>query len=188
MIDTQWIAITGAPSSGKTSVIDALAAAGYATQAEVARALIEEKLAAGQTLADIRNPENTRLLQQEILTRKAALEAAQNPGDIIFMDRGIPDSFAYFRQAGLDTAPVATAAQKFRYRAVFLFDRLPLKADTVRTESDAAAQQLENMFSQDYAQMGYAVVRVPVMPIVARADFILTRLGLPTLSSQAELA
>lgn len=188
MINTQWIAITGAPSSGKTSVINALASAGYTIQSEVARELIEQKLATGQTLADIRSPENTSLLQQEILGRKAALEETQSPQQTIFMDRGIPDSFAYFRLAGLDTAPVERAAQKFRYRAVFLFDRLPIKADAVRTESDAAAQQLEDMFLQDYAQMGYRVIRVPVMPIAARADFILTQLGLPALSSKAGLA
>jgi predicted ATPase len=188
MINTQWIAITGAPSSGKTSVIDVLAAAGYATQPEVARELIEQKLASGQTLADIRSPENTRGLQREILARKSALEDTQNPNDIIFMDRGIPDSFAYFRQAGLDTAEVAAAAQKYSYRAVFLFDRLPIKADSVRTEDNAAAQQLEDMFLADYRAIGYDVIRVPVMPIMARTDFILQHLGLPALSSKAGLA
>ncbi len=188
MINTQWIAITGAPSSGKTSVIDMLAAAGYATQAEVARDLIEQKLATGQTLADIRSPENTRALQRDILMRKSALEDAQDPDKIIFMDRGIPDSFAYFRQAGLDIAPVEKAAKKYRYHAIFLFDRLPIKADSVRTEDNAAAQQLEEMFLADYQRLGYDVTRVPVMPIMARADFILTHLGLPALSSKASLA
>lgn len=178
-VQTSWIAITGAPSSGKTSVIDELALHGYAVQAEVARAYIEEKLALGQSLDDVRGPAHVQAMQREIFARAFALEEQEDPARLVFLDRGLPDLFAYYRLVGLDAAELREAVQKFRYRAVFLLDRLPLKHDDVRSEDDAAAQQLENMFLADYKAVGYDVMRVPVLPVGARCDFILRKLGLP---------
>lgn len=41
--------VTGGPGSGKSTLIEALAAAGVTTSAEVGRAIIKEELAAGGT-------------------------------------------------------------------------------------------------------------------------------------------
>lgn len=180
-VATNWIAITGAPSSGKTSIIDALAGEGYKIQVEVARAYIEEKLAAGLTLEEIRGPGGVQEMQRQILARKLAMEQAQDPDEIVFMDRGLPDSIAYYRKAGLDVQPVLDAAALFQYRAVFILDRLPVKLDDVRLEDDAAAQQLDEMFEADYTKLGYSVVRVPIIPVTERANWILRHLGLPPL-------
>ncbi len=183
-IDTSWIVITGAPSSGKTSVVDALSARGYNVQGEVARELIEECLRHGLSLTDIK-ADGGKQLQRDILRIKASREKQLAPLDTVFMDRGMPDSISYFRLAGLDTEAAIAACRHFRYRAVFIFDRLPLLRDGIRSEDDAVAAEIDRMLQVDYQSLGYAPVRVPVMPIAGRTDFILQALGMTPLCGVA---
>jgi predicted ATPase len=176
--ETNWCVITGAPSSGKTSVVEELAHRGYAIQNEVARELIEACLRQGKTLAEIRDQAHAQQLQQRILKLKLAREKGLDRGALVFADRGTPDSITYFRIAGLDTKAAVEASHMFRYRAVFLFDRLPsFSKDGVRTESEQQAIEIDRMLYEDYKALGYAVTRVPVIPVAARADFILQKLG-----------
>lgn len=177
-INTSWIVITGAPSSGKTSVINALTARGYNVQDEVARELIEECLRHGLSLGDIK-ADGGKQLQEDILRIKSSREKQLAPLDTVFMDRGMPDSITYFRLAGLDTDAAMAACRRFRYHAVFIFDRLPVVSDGIRSEDEATAVQIDRMLMTDYQSLGYAPVRVPVMPVSARADFILQKLGMP---------
>jgi hypothetical protein len=53
-IPTNWHVITGAPCSGKTAVIEALARQGYRIVPEIARSYIESRLACGATLNAIK--------------------------------------------------------------------------------------------------------------------------------------
>ncbi|MDP2206918.1 MAG: ATP-binding protein [Alphaproteobacteria bacterium] len=175
---TGWVVITGAPSSGKTSVIEDLRARGYAVQGEVARELIEECLRRGLSVEDVRR-DGGKQLQQDILRIKSKREAALDPAECVFMDRGMPDSMAYFRLAGLDVAMAAQACMMFRYAAVFIFDRLPLVKDGIRAEDEAAAQKIDDMLRADYQSLGYDPIAVPVMPVTQRSDFILQALGMP---------
>jgi predicted ATPase len=169
--ETNWCAITGAPSSGKTAVIDELARRGYQTEPEIARELIEAGLKHGQKLQEIRA--QSLWLQNEILRLKLLREQAQDPQALIFLDRGLPDSVTYFRTAGLDLSAPREACMEFHYRHVFIFDRLAVVQDGIRTESDALAHQIDLALEQDYRDLGYTPIRVPVIPIPERADFIL---------------
>lgn len=175
---TKWVVITGAPSSGKTSVIEDLRARGYTVQGEVARELIEECLRRGLSVEAVRR-DGGQQLQRNILDVKLSREALLDPAQTVFMDRGMPDSMAYFRLAGLDVQTALKACSIYRYDAVFIFDRLPLVRDGVRAEDEALAARIDTMLRADYTALGYVPVEVPVMPVAARADFILNHLGLP---------
>lgn len=177
--ETNWCVFTGAPSSGKTSVIEELAHRGYAVQNEVARELIEGALRQGKTLVDIRDRAHVQQLQRRIVKLKLARERGLHRDVLVFGDRGTPDSIVYCKMADLDPAEAAAAARIFHYRAVFLFDRLPLVHDDVRTEDTAQAIEIEKQLVAAYEGLGYTLNRVPVMPIAARADFILEKLGFP---------
>ncbi len=172
---TNWCVITGAPSSGKTSVINALKARGYAAEDEVARELIEEALKDGRTLTQIRN--HPVRLQHNILSVSVAREEELDPAALVFLDRGLPDSLTYFRLAGhARPAGALAAARLFRYKAVFIFDRLPIVKDDVRTEDAALADRIDKMLEEDYRTVGYDPIRVPVLPIEERADFVLAHI------------
>jgi predicted ATPase len=170
-VKTNWCVITGGPSSGKTSVIEEFAKRGYPTEPEVARDLIESRLKLGERIEDVRS--RSEWLQNEILRLKLEHGRQQDPEKRVFLDRGIPDSLTYFRIAGLDTAAVKEASLEFHYHDVFIFDLLSLVRDGIRTESDIMAGQIDIALEKDYRDIGYSPIRVPVMPITDRADFIL---------------
>ncbi len=172
-VKTNWCVITGAPSSGKTSVINVLAARGYAVEHEVARAVMEIGLDLGYTLDQVRG--NSEVLQSVILAGKLAREKKMEPSQLAFLDRGIPDSLSYFRLASMDADIVYRAAREFHYRHVFIFDRLKVQPDGIRTESDEMGAEIDRALERDYRELGYTPVRVPVVSVEARADFILER-------------
>ncbi len=182
--DTNWCVITGAPSSGKTSVIDELAKRGYPVQTEVARELIEEALRHGMTLAEVRGKGYIQEFQQKILRFKLGRERALDTTKLVFNDRGTPDSIVYFRLAGLAVDDAVKASMVYRYKAVFMLDRLPLVKDGVRSEDDAQAEKIGGMIAEAYTALGYEMIYVPVLPILARADFILQKLGMPAENPQ----
>ena len=173
--ETGWCVITGAPSSGKTSVISELARRGFAVQGEVARELIEQGLSSGRSLVDIRH--DAKGLQTRILEVTLAREMDLDAKATMFLDRGLPDSITYFRLAGLDGFEARVASYLFQYRAVFIFDRLPVVKDEVRTEDEKLANKIDRMLEEDYRSIGYTPIRVPVMPIEERADFVLENIG-----------
>lgn len=171
---TNWCVITGAPSSGKTSVIKMLKERGYAVTDEVARELIEASIQRGRKLDDIRKDVDD--LQRGILQLGLAREMALDVKALTFMDRGLPDSLTYLRLAGLETLEAETMAHLFQYRAVFIFDRLPIVKDAVRTEDDAIADKIDRMLEEDYRRIGYTPIRVPVISIDKRTDLILSHI------------
>ncbi len=170
---TNWQVITGAPCAGKTSVIESLASSGFQVVDEAARAYVNESLAAGLTIelikAEIQEFETT------ILKRKQKAEAGLNPGQLVFLDRALPDSIAYFKLEGLDPSAAQAACSTFRYQNVFFFQRLPLRQDQVRREDEATAARLEQLLLEAYHSLGYAPIPVPPMSIEARAAFVLDK-------------
>lgn len=172
---TNWVVITGAPSSGKTSLINEFKARGFETQPESSRAVIEEKLRNGITLEDLlKDPE---ALEKAIVEREIALQKIRQTDKFIFLDRGMGDRVAYDRFIGLDEKLSFAAASQYRNRAVFILDRLPLEKDGVRLENEQEARQLDVLLEKAYGDLGYKPTRIRVMPIAHRANLILQNLG-----------
>ncbi|MBW2367990.1 MAG: ATP-binding protein [Deltaproteobacteria bacterium] len=170
----QWVVITGAPCSGKTTVIRELEKRGYPVVHETARAYIEKKLREGIPLDRIR--EDELAYESAILRQRAAIEKKLDPGLTIFFDRGIPDSIAYYRLTGLDDREPITLSRETRYKKIFLFERLPFESDAVRSEDDETAAQLETLVFKSYQMLGYRIVRIPVMPVIDRVNRVLENL------------
>lgn len=168
---THWIVITGAPCSGKTSVIRSLENRGYEVVHEAARALIDGSLAQGLTLEEIKSDELA--FEQRILSAKIAAESSLNADQQVFLDRAIPDSIAYFRHAGFDITEPLAASRLFQYKKIFLFERLLFKKDAVRSEDVAAATQIDRLLAESYGMLGYSIIRVPVMTAAERTAFVL---------------
>lgn len=172
---TNWCVITGAPSSGKTSVINELAKRGFAVRNEVARELIELGISRGRTLEQIRHDATS--LQKDILQTALAREMGLDPEKLLFLDRGLPDSITYFRRAGIDGIEARAASYLYQYRAVFIFDRLPVVKDAVRNEDDRIAGEIDRALEADYKSLGYTPIRVPVVPVSERTEFILKKVA-----------
>ena len=116
---TNWCVITGAPCSGKTSVVNELERRGYKVVHETARAYIDQQLAAGRRLDQIKADELA--FENHILNAKLAIESSLPANETIFFDRGIPDSIAYFKLAGLNPARACKKRQPVSLSPNFLF-------------------------------------------------------------------
>jgi len=88
-----WYVVTGAPCSGKTTLLSSLEKLGYKVVPEVARTYIDNFIKNGGTVENLRSDELK--FQEEVLTQKYKIEESLNQSEVIFFDRGIPDSYAY---------------------------------------------------------------------------------------------
>ena len=176
-IQTDWYVLTGAACCGKTTLLEGLAEKGYQTIPESARAYFEMELAKGRTLEEIRADDAA--LQRNILALQKEFESRYNVAETTFLDRGIPDSLAFFRIFGLDPNEILPECFNYHYAGVFLLERLPfLRDQTLGPEDDLASEFLTEWLSRDYNALGYHVVRVPVLPPQERLAFILDRIHL----------
>lgn len=175
MTKNNWYVITGAPSSGKTTTLKALEKKGYKVFYEWARIYIDDEIKKGRTLREIRKDELE--FQRKILELKVNFEKKLPKQNLVFMERGIPDSTAYMKLAGgKRNKALDKALKNSYYKKVFLLELIKYKLDYARTESQEEAILLDNLLESSYADLGIRVVRVPKMSVEKRVKFILDNL------------
>ncbi|UCD31915.1 MAG: ATP-binding protein [Desulfobacterales bacterium] len=171
---TNWYVITGAPCSGKTAVISGLEQIGHQVVHEVARAYIDEQLQKGQSIAQIKT--DILSFESHILYKKIEIEQSLPESSVIFLDRAVPDSIAYYMIEGLNPDDPIQKSKLIRYKNIFLFERLRFEKDDVRSEDEKIAAQLDRLLQTSYEMLDYDIIYVPVMPVDKRIDFILERM------------
>ena len=174
-VQTKWHVITGAPCSGKSTLIDQLAGNGFQTAPEAARQYYEREMATGRKIEEIR--EDVIPVVHGILGMMLEIERGLSAYEVVCLDRGYPDALAFLRQIGLDPNEFLPDCFHHRYASVFMLDRFPVQLDGVRTEDEAAADYLDEWHHRDYTALGYRVVRVPILPPGERLAYVLERLS-----------
>jgi predicted ATPase len=174
-IQTKWCVITGASCSGKTTIIKMLADKGFQTVPEAGRKYFKGEIAEGRTIDEIRSDSAffTRQVYDIMVDHESELQA----NEINFLDRALPDGFAFYRIAGINPNEILLDCFRNRYAFVFLLNRLPYQKDGVRVADDETAEYLETWILRDYSALGYKVVRVPVLSPEERLKFILAKLN-----------
>jgi predicted ATPase len=163
IIKNNWYVITGAPCSGKTTLLKFLVAKGFTVLYEVARIYIDEEMARGKTLEQIRADELA--FQKKILELKIEREKKLSRKQIIFFERGIPDSDAYYRLQGIEGDEyLAEAMQNCYYKKVFLLDPFEYKIDYARTETKEEQLKLHGLLEDSYKKIGAEIIKIPKMP------------------------
>ena len=175
-IRTKWNVISGAPCSGKTTLIERFEAMGYRTVPETARQFIDGEFSRGRTIQELRGDEAA--FQRRLLDVRLKVEQDLEPDEVLFLDRAMPEVITFYRAIGLDPNEILPECTLYTYASVFILDRLPLLKDGVRTEDDAVSDFHDEWLYRDYRALGYEVIRVSVMPVPDRIDFILGKLRL----------
>jgi len=175
-VQTNWHVITGAPCSGKSTLIDHLANKGFQTVPESARLYIEREMAKEQTSHPIRA--DATALQRSIKDMQLRIEDGLRANDVLFLDGAVPGSLAWYRVYGINPNEILLDCFHHRYASVFILDLLPFRPDDQRVEEMVAiAGYLDEWHTRDYIALGYSVVRVPVLPPEERLAFVLERLS-----------
>jgi predicted ATPase len=174
-VQTNWHVITGTVCSGKTTLIDQLAAKGFQTVPEIGRQCFERELAKGRTIDEIR--ENGIAFQRGIIDMQLRIEGGLRAIDVLFLDRALPDTLAHCRVVGLNPNEFLPDCFQYRYASVFWLDQLPYQQEGRRIEDDATAGFLDEWLARDYRALGYSIVRVPVLPPQERLAFVLETLS-----------
>jgi predicted ATPase len=175
MQQTNWHVITGAPCSGKTSVICELERRGHPVVHEAARAYIDKELEKGKTMAQIKA--DISAFERHILYQKIEIEQSLSKDATVFLDRAIPDSIGYYLLEGLNADDPIQKSGLWRYKNIFFFERITFEKDTVRSEDDKIASELDRLLNESYRMLGYEIIFVPLMTVRERVDFILTQIS-----------
>lgn len=177
-----FVAITGGPGSGKTSVIRALSARGHPTVPESAIEVIAE-LNAELGLDGQRRwrAAHRDRFQDLVLARQLEAERAfEGHEGFVFLDRGRLDGLAYLRHFGeTPTARRLELLESGTYAAVFLLATLSVFTDrsaTGRTSDRRDSLAIAARIEEVYREHGHEPIHVPEMPIEERADFVLSHL------------
>ena len=166
--------ITGAPGSGKSSLLEALARQGMRYMPEAGRAIIQDQV----TIKGNALPWADRALFAELMLNwelRSYREARDMAGPVL-MDRGIVDVLGYLTLCNLPIPDhVKRAADQYRYnRQVFI---APYWAeifgqDAERKQDRAEAEATYHVMARTYAEMGYELISLPLASIEERAAFV----------------
>lgn len=169
-----WYVLTGGPSSGKSSVLQELKKLGYIVYLEAARVLIDKEIAKGKILKEIRKDEGK--FQKKILKIKIKTEKVAPKDKIVFFDRAIPDSIAYYQTCGLNPKDVLKFCKRKIYRKIFFLEQLPLKNDYARIEDSKTIKKLNSLLKKSYEDLGYKIIKIPIASIQERIKKILAEI------------
>ena len=175
----RFFVITGGPGAGKTTLIEALARAGFTVAPEAGRRILREQQAQGGRALPWIDP---LAFAQAMLDHDAAafarLRGAAGP---VFCDRGIPDTIGYLRLVGLAVPPAMwRAAETHRYRErVFICPpwRAIYGTDSERRQTWEVAERTHAEMIDVYTALDYTLVEVPRAPLDERVRFVTAATG-----------
>jgi len=170
--------IIGGPGTGKTSIIDELKARGYCCYPEISREVTMEAKKQGIDQLFLEQP----LLFSELLLegrKNQYLKALNEPHEVVFIDRGIPDVLAYMHYIG-DSYPsfFDAACRENIYSEVYILPPCNeiYVSDEARYENYEQSELIHNHLVETYTKYGYNLIEVPKDSLDNRILFILDKI------------
>lgn len=166
--------ITGGPCSGKSTLLKALEKKGFAVVEEAAKEIIfleKERGLNEPWLEDTFLDFQTKIVELQL---KKEAEIPPNMG-VIFIDRGLPDSLAYFKYRKFKPSKKLLECVKNRdYKKVFFLEQLPMhKKVDYRVENEDEASRISRIVKDTYENLGYDLIVVPAFDVEERVNLII---------------
>lgn len=164
--------LTGAPGTGKTTVLSRLQAH-CTTVAEPARQVIAaHRASTGEDTLDHR----PRLFLDRLLAKSIESYHSVFANEMAVFDRGIPDLLAYAAGYGVDDGAVRQAAALHRYEPL-VFVAPPWEAiyttDAMRRATFGQVKLFDARLRSAYKEHGYEMLELPMSRAEDRAELML---------------
>ena len=171
----QKIVLIGGPGTGKSTVLHELENRGFYCFPEVSREVTLQAQKKGVEQLFLTDP----LLFSKMLLagrEKQFLQATKRKENLVFLDRGIPDVYAYLEYFKTPYPDYFIKKSKqYRYDKIFLFS--PWKeifiSDNERYENFKQSKEIFTFLVKAYQEIGYHLIEVPFGSVKDRTDFIL---------------
>jgi predicted ATPase len=168
----RFFVLTGCSGGGKSTLLSALAARGFATYPEPGRQIVREQQAIG---GDALPGENPLRFVELVLSRAIAQRVtAAREGHIAFFDRGPVDALAYLEMQALAVpAWLENAVRLLKHNAlVFVVPPWPeiFRQDTERRHDFSAAMAEYEALLPAYRRFGYRLEVLERTSVESRAE------------------
>ena len=167
------IAISGAPGTGKTSIVEELTKGGHICHPEISREIIAQQLKIGGNITPWQdlNSFSKLVISSRLDQYKAARESIE------FFDRSIIDSLAYLLKDQLSISKEwdDLAKNNRYYSKVFVtppWESIYI-SDSERLEDFETATSIHLNMVKAYEMYDYQVIIVPKISVKERVQFIL---------------
>ncbi|MGB3898540.1 MAG: AAA family ATPase [Mesorhizobium sp.] len=174
----RFFVLTGGPGAGKTTLVEALRAKGFATTEEAGRGVIRAEMQEGG--AALPWADRERFAEKMFDWELASYRQAEREEGRVFFDRGLPDTLGYLDLEGLAVpARMEEEAWRLRYNTqVFVAPPWPaiFGQDEERRQSWQVALRTHETMVRTYTRFGYTLVELPLAPVSERVRFVLDRL------------
>ena len=173
--NSKRVIITGAPGTGKSSIIEALRDLGHHVFDEVAREVIKVEMEKGSDHVPWLDMTNFSIKVVE--GQKKQHESTK---ELSFFDRGIPDVLAYMRYGKVPLfKELEDALEAFRYHK-YVFITPPWEEiyvnDEERKETFEESVLIHNHLKEAYESLGYNIIEIPKSEVSERIKFIINYL------------
>ncbi len=171
------VIVTGGPGAGKTTLLAELAARGYETVDESARAIIAERLARGASPRPDPGAFAREILRRDI---EKYLSRPHTSG-WVFFDRSLIEALGMLHKASpLPAIELTSMLATYPFhRTVFVLP--PWEAiyanDAERDQSFSEAVDVHTKVVEWYRSCGYELNEVPRVPVGSRAEHVLRTLA-----------
>jgi len=171
-----FLVISGCSGGGKSTLLKALSARGFATQPEPGRRIVaEERAAGGNALpwVDLR-----AFAERAVAMARTDLQTAKTLPGPVFFDRGLVDAAMALAHAGGPPLTATLPPSRTYASTVFLVPPWPeiYRHDADRQHDFQEAQAEFQRLAEVFPELGYEIVLLPKVPVSDRVAFVLETL------------
>ena len=170
------IVITGGPSTGKTSIINAFSKLHHNTFPEVARVVIQNQLKINSNKV----PWNDVSGFSKLVLKKQIIDFNDAKRGFNIYDRGIPDLIGYINHGNQYLfKDLRLNAKKLKYKFIFILPPWEdiYETDNERRESYEDAIKIYESIKKAYTSLNYKLIEVPKDTLPNRVLFILNKIN-----------
>lgn len=178
IVQKEIIVLLGGPGTGKSTLINELVARGFCCYPEISRQVTMKAQEEGIEQLFLEQPLlfSQMLLEGRIEQYKNALN---EPDNVVFIDRGIPDVVAYMDYIG-DEYPESfvQACEDYKYSKTFILPPWEeiYQSDAERYENFEQAVKIQEHLIETYKKYGYELIEVPKDTVENRILYILDKI------------